>query len=155
MSKVYQISVSEVTVKGKHREVVKLFVNTVAEREAVQTYYYNKFKPLNVVASEVETLELDGEKKEQYIEELSSGGLYSTPSYRISREVLPENVNKAVDELDAAKKDLELKQRRVSKLMGYYFDGAYYSSHDKEEVKVTGYLKALKLQQFEEKKDNA
>ena len=154
--KTYKVSIYTVTQRNKRQEVAQHFVTSTLTREEVGSYYYKHYQPLNTDVSEVETLVADPKEAEKSIvEKLTDGGMYSSPSYRFSRDSLPKDVQALLDELTTAEQTIVDTKKRLTQYFGAYLNDAQFSKVDRESVTVNGYLLAMDFKSLKKvEKDN-
>lgn len=147
MSKTYRIEIFTRTAKGKTNHIDNVFISSEADRNDVQKYYAEKYKPLSVSVSELEVVDIQSaEKPEQpYIEKINDN-IYSDPEYRIDIASLPSNIKELLTKLDGLEKEVsEVKSSINKELFPYFSSGGSMSSRSKDSITVRGYIRPMIL----------
>lgn len=145
----YRIELFSYTAKGKTNHIDDIFITSDANKEQVTKYYTDKYKPLHVSVTELETVEinLDEEKREAIaIDKTNSGSVYNDPEYRIARSSLPKEVQGWLEDLETHEKTISEVKTKINGLMFPYFtSGGTMQSYNKDSIVCRGYIKPLLL----------
>jgi hypothetical protein len=148
-SKTYRIELFSYTTKGKTNHIDDIFITSDADKEQVTKYYTEKYKPLKISVTELETIEVnlpEGTHEEISIEKTNSGSMYNDPEYRIARSSLPKEVQGWLEDLDTHEKTVSEVKKKINGLMFPYFSsGGAMQRYDKDSIVCRGYIKPLTL----------
>lgn len=150
--KTYRVRLFTRTSKGKTNYLDDIFVSSEDTKKELSEFYQEKYKPIGTDVSEVETVKLELPKKDKYpIEKINSGNMYSDPEYRISRKTLPKEVEELIKKLEANEKENRDIKSSINKALYPYFNrNGSFSGHDRENIKVRGYMAALGMRKRDE-----
>ena len=142
---VYRVQVYKTTAKGKHENLTEVFVNTNMPLDDLKSYYSKRYSPLSVNIGAVDTVDIEVETEKEAFEKIADGGYYSNPSYRISRDSLPEDVQKLLANHDHHKKTQEDIKKKLAEYFETYVREASVTDINNTDLTVRGWLKTLPL----------